>query len=92
MLKVIEASYVEGYTVSLTFSNGKKGNVDLKDLLWGEVFEPLRDPSIFRKFTVSPIFDTLCWENGADISPEYLYDKICGIVSTNKSNDSRVNH
>ncbi len=76
MLKVTDASYVEGYKVFLAFSDGKTGVADLKDVLWGEMFEPLKDLSKFKNFSVSPIFDTICWENGADIAPEYLHDKV----------------
>jgi hypothetical protein len=50
--------------------------VDLGEELHGEVFEPLKDPALFRRFTVHPEFHTLCWPNGADIAPEFLYEKV----------------
>jgi len=50
--------------------------VDLSQELYGEMFEPLQDPEIFANFTVHPEFHTLCWPNGADIAPEFLYEKI----------------
>jgi hypothetical protein len=76
MLEVASAEHVEGYTVRLAFNNGEAGVVDLKDCLWGPVFEPLRDVSTFKRFTVSPVLHTLCWENDADLAPEFLYDKM----------------
>ena len=76
MLKVIGATYVEGYKIFVRFSNGESGFVDLTDALWGQIFEPLRDVEMFRKFEVSHILHTIQWENDADLAPEYLYDKM----------------
>ncbi|MFH1924097.1 MAG: DUF2442 domain-containing protein [Planctomycetota bacterium] len=76
MLEVATAEYVEGYQIRLRFNNGEAGVVDLKDCLWGPMFEPLRDVSLFKRFTVSEVLHTLCWENDADLAPEFLYDKI----------------
>ena len=42
---VLEARLVRDYVVWLRFRDGTTGEVDLKDELWGEVFEPLNDPS-----------------------------------------------
>ena len=35
-----------GYELRLSFSDGSVGDLDLSDDLWGEVFEPLRDPAL----------------------------------------------
>lgn len=40
------------------------------------VFEPLRDPVIFRSFAIHPEFHTLVWPNGADLAPEFLHDNV----------------
>jgi hypothetical protein len=40
------------------------------------MFEPLKDLSAFKRFTVSEVLHTVCWENDADLAPEYLYDKM----------------
>ena len=39
----------------------------------GEVFEPLRDPDYFARFTVD---ETLVWPNGADFAPEFLHQRL----------------
>jgi hypothetical protein len=75
MLEVTGAEYVEGYKIRLRFSNGEQGMVDLKDCLWGPMFEPLRELSVFKRFVVSEVLHTVCWENEADFAPEFLYDK-----------------
>jgi hypothetical protein len=70
-IKIEEAKYIDGYKIALTFNDGKKKVVDLKNELWGEVFEPLNDISFFKNFTLNPF--TIEWENGADFAPEFLY-------------------
>ncbi len=44
--------------------------------LSGPVFEPLRDPAVFRQFQIHPEFHTLVWPNGADFAPEFLRDNV----------------
>lgn len=73
--RVEEARYVRDYTIHVRFSDGAEGDVDFRDELWGEVFEPLKDLALFRQFFVHAEFRTLCWPNGADIAPEFLYEK-----------------
>ena len=74
--RIVEARYEHDFTVHLRFSDGTEGEVDLKDELYGEVFEPLKGPAVFRTFTVHPEFHTLCWPTGADFAPEFLYEKV----------------
>lgn len=74
--KVIEAQYAHDFTIRVRFSDGTEGDVDLSQELHGEVFEPLRNIAVFRGFTVHPEFHTLCWPNGADLAPEFLYEKV----------------
>jgi hypothetical protein len=76
MLAVTTAEYVEAYKIRLCFNNGEAGVVDLRDSLWGPMFEPLRDLIAFKRFTVSDVLHTLCWDNDADFAPEFLYEKM----------------
>ena len=46
------ATYLGGYCFRLVFSDGTKGELDLEDQLWSEIFEPIRDPDEFRRFEV----------------------------------------
>jgi hypothetical protein len=70
---VIEARHVGAHRVWLRFDDGVEGTLDLADELWGEIFEPLRDPAYFGRFTVA---DTLVWPNGADFAPEFLHERL----------------
>jgi hypothetical protein len=74
--KVVEARHVRDFIVHLRFADGTEGDVDLRDELYGEVFAPLNAPALFRQFSVHPEFHTLTWPNGADLAPEFLYEKV----------------
>jgi len=74
--KVIESEYVHDYAIFLRFADGTEGEVDLSGELYGEMFEPLKNREMFAKVSVHPEFHTLCWPNGADIAPEFLYEKV----------------
>ena len=73
---VKEAEYLHDYVLWLRFNDGAEGLVDLKDELYGEMFEPLRDMKTFQAFKVDPDLETIVWDNGADLAPEFLYDKM----------------
>ncbi len=72
-LHVTKVTYLGDYRLRLTFNNGVVKEVDLKEELYGEVFEPLKDQSLFRQVAVNPNTNTIEWPNGADLAPEFLY-------------------
>jgi hypothetical protein len=74
--RIVEARHEHDFTVHVRFSDGTEGDVDLSDELYGEVFEPLKDPAVFRTVAVHPEFHTLCWPNGADLAPEFVYERV----------------
>jgi len=74
--RVVHIAYEGVFTLHLQFADGTEGYLDLSDDLYGELFEPLRDPELFRQVGVHPEFKTLYWPNGADIAPEFLYEHI----------------
>ena len=76
LLHVKEARYLHDYVIWLRFNDGTEGEVDLSDELDGEVFVPLRDVSKFKAFRVDPVLETIVWENGADLAPEFLYENV----------------
>ncbi len=70
-LHVDEANYIADYKLKLKFNNDEIRTVDLKDELFGEVFEPLKDKLFFKDFFIS--HNTVEWKNGADFAPEFLF-------------------
>ena len=74
--KIESAEYVADYRIRLQFADGRQGEIDLAEELWGDVFEPLKEPSLFRQFRLDAELNTIAWETGADLAPEYLYERV----------------
>jgi len=75
MIEISKAKQVGDYQIELVFNNNKKGVVDLKNTIFTDtrdIFKELKDLNKFKKFKIE--FDTLSWENGLDLAPEFLYD------------------
>jgi hypothetical protein len=70
--QVVRASYERAFRIRLTFNDGIEASVDFQGWLTGEVFEPLKKASYFKKFFIDG--GTVVWPNGADIAPETLYE------------------
>ena len=68
--------HVSGYRVWLGFEDGREGEVDLKAELWGDVFESLTQQDLFETVDLNRELNTICWQNGADFAPEFLYDSL----------------
>jgi hypothetical protein len=70
-LHVVAVEYLENYQLKLRFNNGVEGIVDLEKELYGEMFEPLKNKSIFKQVFLTS--RTIEWPNGADFAPEFLF-------------------
>jgi hypothetical protein len=69
--QVIGARYISGFIVSTRFDDGTEKRIDVSQWFKGPVFEPLKDPKLFKRFFIEG--GTLAWPNGVDIAPETLY-------------------
>jgi hypothetical protein len=75
MIWVTQAEYLGGFRMRLTFSDRTVGEVDLRDVVHGDprtLFVELREEKRFCAFRVE--MDTVVWENGLDLAPEFLYE------------------
>ena len=84
MIEISKAKQVGDYQIELVFNNKIKGVVDLKNTIFTDhrdIFKELKDLNKFKKFKIE--FDTLSWENGLDLAPEFLYDLL---LNSNKIN------
>ena len=76
ILHVTDVKYLHDYTVYVRFNDGVAGEVDLSAELEGEVFGSLKDISLFKSVKVDSLMQTIIWDNGADLAPEFLYDHL----------------
>jgi hypothetical protein len=74
MYKLVRTTGVEvvgDHRLSLSFEDGRTGEVDFSGLGWTGVFAPLEDPAYFARVELG--LGTIVWPNDADIAPETLY-------------------
>ena len=74
ILRIIKAEVCGPHLLSLVFNDGARKTVNVRPLLDGPIFEPLRDPNYFSEAKLDPVCGTVVWPNGADFAPEALHD------------------
>jgi hypothetical protein len=74
ILHVTDAKHLKDYRIWLKFNDDAEGVVDLSKELWGDMFEPLKDLSLFSQVKLDTELDTIVWPNGADLAPEFLHE------------------
>ncbi len=70
---------MKDYSIDLSFDNGDSGIVDLKPTVFQDtrkIFEPLRDVTYFRNFSLGSW--TIAWPNELDLAPEYMHGLAIG--------------
>ncbi|MBP6611251.1 MAG: DUF2442 domain-containing protein [Paludibacter sp.] len=78
-LAVVQVEPLPNYHLKLTFINGIIRVFDMNPYLHLGIFEELKDLEMFNTVRVS--FDTIEWENGADLDPEMLFSESKAIDS-----------
>jgi len=76
---IVEVKPVGGYRLYLRFDDDVNGEIDISEIIqFRGIFEQLKDQDKFQQVSVNPDLGTVCWPNGADIAPEFLYAKLTG--------------
>ncbi len=70
---ITEVNALDGYVLHIRFGNGEQGTLDMSGLLDFGVFQRLKDPKAFKRVKVA--FDTIEWESGLDLDPEFVYER-----------------
>jgi hypothetical protein len=76
MIWVVDAKALQDYRLLLRFSDGAEGEIDLKAFIESDsrpIVTELRDPAVFARIRVE--MDTVVWENGFDLAPEFLHEQ-----------------
>lgn len=63
----------ENHLLSIDFDNGEQGTLDMKPFLDFGVFRRPRDFGAFNR--VRGAFDTIEWDSGIDLDPEFVYSQ-----------------
>ena len=72
--RVRSVEIVAPYVLRVQFDDGTDQTIDLRPVLAGELYGPLRDLSLFNQVRIDPEVHTLVWPNGADFDPATLHD------------------
>lgn len=76
ILRITEAEVSGPCSLKILFSEGTRKTVNVRPLLEGPVFEPLKDPEFFSQVTLDAVCGTVVWPNGADFAPEALFELV----------------
>lgn len=71
---ITDVRHERDYVLRLVFEDGRERIADLERHLDGEMFEPLKDRHHFCTAHLNKDIDTVVWDNGADMSPDFLYE------------------
>lgn len=71
-LSVIDVKIIDEYKLLLTFENGEVRIFDMNPYLEKGIFKELKDKTLFNSVRIN--FDTIEWNNEADMDPEMLYE------------------
>jgi hypothetical protein len=63
----------DDYVLSVFFDNGENGRLDMKPMLDFGIFQRIKDYDAFRRVRIA--FDTIEWDCGVDLDPEFVYKK-----------------
>ena len=70
---VKEVAVGSDYVLSIVFDNGEHGVLDMKEVLDFGVFQRIKNYEAFRQVRVA--FDTIEWDCGVDLEPEFVYTR-----------------
>ena len=70
---VCEVTSQEDFSLIIVLDNGEKRSLDMKPYLDFGVFKKIRDYEKFKRVRVA--FDTIEWDEGIDLDPEFIYAK-----------------
>ncbi len=76
MHKIINAQYIWGYSISLTFDDGFFGTIDLSYLVGEWVFKKFEDKSYFQNIQVINNQRALARDDEIDMCADALYEDI----------------
>jgi hypothetical protein len=77
MIWVIDAKPLSDFRLWVKFSDATQGEIDLRDFIANDqrpVVAALKNPAVFAALKAD--MDTVVWDNGFDLAPEFLYERV----------------
>ena len=72
LYKVTSFEIVGDYTIRVEFDDNTEQTINFKPVLYGEMWGPLQNLTLFNQVELDSVAHTLTWPNGADFDPETL--------------------
>jgi len=74
---IVDVKVIKDYIINILFENGVEGKIDISKIIpFKGIFTKLKDKQYFSTVYVNKDLGTIVWDNGADISPSFLYEVI----------------
>jgi len=72
---VKRVKYLYEFIIELEFNDGQVRYIDLSGIVGGTgIFQPLKNIDYFKTVSIDAVGNSICWDNGADICPDTLYE------------------
>lgn len=71
---VVDFQIVGDYEIRVVFDDGSQQIIDFRPVLYGEMYEPLRNLTLFNQVRLDRETATLVWPNEADFDPWTLHE------------------
>jgi uncharacterized membrane protein YeaQ/YmgE (transglycosylase-associated protein family) len=72
--EIVGFQFVGPYTLEIEFNDGITRKIDFEAVLEGELYGPLKNPSVFQGVKLDRERGNLVWPNSADFDQEILHD------------------
>jgi hypothetical protein len=65
---------IDSYTLKIGFNDNTVQIINFEPILYGKLYGPLRDLTLFNQVKLDPEVHTLVWPNEADFDPATLHN------------------
>lgn len=77
LVDIIEVKVIKDYVLYIKFEDGVEGEIDVSKIIpFKGIFSKFKDPKYFSTVKLNPDIGTIVWDNGADLSPDFIYSLI----------------
>ena len=82
MIRIVEATPLEGYRLKVRFNVGVEGIYAVEPKRRGGVFQKIQEPAVFNAVSVNPEFGCVEWPGGVDLCPTSMHEEMLAPADT----------